>query len=245
MTRANVSVGESVLDIGCGCGQTSLELAQRVGPTGRVVGVDISEPMLKRARERADHAKQKNAEFVRTDAQVHPFSTEFDLLFSRFGVMFFDDPGAAFVNLANALKPGGRLTFLCWQGIEHNPWLRVPLMAVADHIELPPPPPPESPGPMAFANVDRLEALFADAGFEGIESEAFRTEVLLAGGSSLEAATQFLLEIGPVGRIASEAPPETRHRIRNAVRDAIAPSAGPNGVTLGAGMWIYRAYKSS
>ena len=128
--RAAVRVGERVLDVGCGCGQATLQLAERVGATGSVLGSDISEPMLARARERAGEAGLENVEFRQGDAQTEPFpESHFDLIFSRYGVMFFADSEAAFANLRVALRPGGRLVFVCWQELGKNPWLEQPLGA--------------------------------------------------------------------------------------------------------------------
>ena len=125
MERARIERGQRVLDVGCGCGQTSLELAQRVGEQGHVDGLDLSEPMLAEARVRG--AELKNLQFTAADVQVHGLEeAAYDRIFSRFGVMFFDDPEAAFANLRGALAPGGQLTFVCWQEIGSNPWMAVP-----------------------------------------------------------------------------------------------------------------------
>ena len=159
--------GEAVLDVGCGCGATSLALAAQVGPEGRVVGLDLSGPMLARARERAAAEGRANVSFLQADAQTHAFAPEFDALFSRFGVMFFDDPPAAFANLAGALRPGGRLSFACWQGREQNGWVSIPMAALIGEVELPPPPAPDAPGPFALGDPDRLRALLEGAGPEG------------------------------------------------------------------------------
>jgi SAM-dependent methyltransferase len=239
MGHAKVQPGESVIDIGCGCGQTSLELARRVGASGSVLGIDISEPMLARARERAESTP--NLAFLRADAQTHAFEpASADLLFSRFGVMFFEDPGAAFANLRRSLRPGGRLTFLCWQGMEHNPWMREPLRAAAQLVELPPPPPPGAPGPMAFADSERVEGLLRDAGFRETSAQPFDTEVSIAGGGGLEQATDFMLQFGPVARIVAQAGGDLAP-VRDAVRDVLAPHQTSDGIRMGAGMWIYQA----
>ena len=121
--------GEHILDIGCGCGATTLDLAVRVGPVGSVVGVDISVPMLDVARRRPRPADAGAAEFLQLDAQYDPLGSVFDAAFSRFGVMFFSDPVAAFKNILTSLKHGGRLAFVCWRRLEENPWVRVPLEA--------------------------------------------------------------------------------------------------------------------
>ncbi len=133
--------GESVLDVGCGCGDTSLELARRVGDKGAVLGVDLSAPMLERARARAVEAGMPQLRFEQVDAQSGELgAAAFDALFSRFGVMFFEDAPSAFGNLARALRPGGRLAFVCWQPPSENPWVTVPMAAVAPLLTLPPPP---------------------------------------------------------------------------------------------------------
>src|SRR6266850_2472283 len=148
MQRAEIRPGERALDVGCGCGQTTLELAQRVGASGSVLGIDISQPMLTRARERQQELGIKNLEFLHADAQTYSFERErFDLIFSRFGVMFFDDPAAAFANLRTALRSAGRLCFLCWQTLEKNEWARVPFLAATRHVQPPAPPAPDAPGP--------------------------------------------------------------------------------------------------
>src|SRR5258705_5710546 len=165
LDRARVAPGEAVLDVGCGCGDTTLELARRVGPSGRVLGVDISAPMLGRARERARAAGATHVIFEQADAQTHAFTAaSFDLILLRFRVMFFVDPTAAFANLRPALRSGGRLTFVCWQGFPKNPWMAVPLMAAMPHIKLPTPPAPDAPGPFAFGDDGRVRTILADAG---------------------------------------------------------------------------------
>ncbi|MDF2901645.1 MAG: SAM-dependent methyltransferase, partial [Phenylobacterium sp.] len=148
--------GERVLDIGCGCGQTSFELARRVGPSGRVLGVDISAPMLEVARQRAAGAAA-NVSFIEADAQTHAFQNGgFDLAISRFGVMFFDDPTAAFRNIGAALRPGGRLSFVCWRPMLENAWMATPLFAAMPLLPPLPPPDPAAPGPFAFADPERV-----------------------------------------------------------------------------------------
>jgi len=137
LERAKPAAGEAALDIGCGCGATTLELGRRVGAKGRALGVDVSRPMLERARARAAAAGAAQVAFLAADAQTAPLEpAAFDLLVSRFGVMFFTDPTAAFANLRRALRPGGRVTFVCWQKIADNPWLLVPLGAVAQELPL-------------------------------------------------------------------------------------------------------------
>ena len=148
-----------MLDIGCGCGATLLELAGRVGPTGSVAGIDISVPMLGRARERLREHMLTNIQVMQSDAATHAFTPgAFDLAFSRFGVMFFDEPVAAFANIRSALAASGRLAFACWAPPQDNPWLVVPLAVARPYLPPQPETDPDAPGPFAFANPDRSAA---------------------------------------------------------------------------------------
>jgi SAM-dependent methyltransferase len=244
--RAALHPGEHVVDIGCGCGQTSLELARRVGATGRVEGVDLSAPMLERARERAREAELDQLSFTRGDAQSHAFAPRStDLFFSRFGVMFFEDPLTAFRNFHRALRPGGRITFLCWKGIEANPWMRIPMVAIAPLVELPEPPPPGAPGPLAFADDARVRGLLEEAGFEDVHATGHDSEMKLAGTGGPEAAAEFMLEIGPAARAAREAGLDDPTPLRDAIARALAPHQRGDAIVIGAGMWIYQARRGS
>lgn len=159
--------GESVIDIGCGCGATVLALAQRVGPDGHVLGVDVSDPMAARARERIASAGLTNSQVIVSDAATHPFERGgADLLFSRFGVMFFADPVAAFGNLRGAVRPGGRLLCAAWRPLADNPWFRVPMEAARALLPPQPPADPEAPGPFALANQDRTLGILRAAGWK-------------------------------------------------------------------------------
>ena len=239
MQRAGIKPGEQVLDVGCGCGQTSLELATRVGPQGSVVGLDISQPMLTRAQERQRERGLANLTFIRADAQTHPFEpARFDLVYSRFGVMFFDDPSAAFRNLRTALHPDGRLCFVCWQVLAKNDWARVPLMAALQHVPPPPPPPPHAPGPFAFADPDRLRQVLTTGGFTEISLESYEAALNMGGAATVEEATAFSLEIGPVATLLRTADEETRTRFAHAIRDALIPHATQDGVRMNGAAWI-------
>lgn len=242
MQRAGVQPGEQVLDVGCGCGQTSLELAGRVGPHGSVLGLDISQPMLTRAQERKKELATTNLEFIRADAQTHAFQQErFDLIFSRFGVMFFDDPTAAFRNLRSALRSNGRLCFICWQELAKNDWARVPLMAAMQHVPPPPPPLPHAPGPFAFADPDRVRHILTTAGFTDVSLETHQAALSLGGAATVDEATEFTLEIGPVAVLLRTVDAETRTRVAHAIRAALLPYAGPDGVRLNGTTWIVSA----
>jgi len=161
--------GERILDIGCGCGQSTLQLAERVGPGGEVVGIDISRPMLEVARGRAVAVASDRVEFLEVDAQTGDLGRgRFDAVYSRFGVMFFGDPAAAFANIRAALKAGGRMAFVCWRPMAENPLMRAPMQAAAPLLPPMPPPDPLAPGPFAFADPERVRRILTEAGFSGV-----------------------------------------------------------------------------
>jgi SAM-dependent methyltransferase len=246
LARAGLAAGERVLDVGCGCGETTLEAARAVGDAGRVAAVDISEVMLARARERAEAAGLAHRiDWRRADAQTARFEdARWDAVVSRFGVMFFEDPVAAFANLARALRPDGRLAFVCWQAREKNPWMMAPAMAAAKHIPFGPPPAPDAPGPFAFGDADRVRGILARAGFVDVETEAVDGPLRLAG-ETLEETVALFLQIGPVGAALREANPteDQRARVVDAVRGAIEGFRTPRGFEAPAGAWIFRGRK--
>jgi SAM-dependent methyltransferase len=243
MDKAAIRKGERILDIGCGTGQTTLELAERVGGGGKVLGADISAPMLALARERLAAAKLGQASFEQADAQTHSFTpSSFDLVFSRFGVMFFADPAAAFANLRSALSKGGRIAFICWRPPQENPWVAIPMAAAFQHIPRPAPPEPGAPGEFAFADRERVRGILAGAGFSDISIEP---RDALIGGASLDETVETTLDMGPVGAALREAnSPEKRKAVGVAVREAIAPFAGPDGVRMGAAVWVVEGRNS-
>ncbi len=242
--RAGIASGERVLDVGCGCGGTTLELARAVGTGGRVVAVDISAPMLERARARADAAGLgARIDWQCADAQTARFAdAAFDCVYSRFGVMFFEDPTAAFANLGRALRPGGRLAFVCWQARERNPWMMAPALAAMQHVAFPPPPPPDAPGPFAFADAGRVREILAAAGFADVTHEAIDQPMPLGNGG-LDEALELFLAVGPVGHALREAQagPEQRERVVAAVREALARFETPRGIEAPASAWIVTA----
>jgi SAM-dependent methyltransferase len=240
--RAVVRAGEHVLDVGCGCGQATLQLAERVGATGSVVGIDISEPMLARARERAVEAGTENVEFRRGDAQTEPLpENRFDLVFSRYGVMFFADSEAAFANLRAALKPGGRLAFICWQELGKNPWLEQPLGAALAHVPPPEPAIAGAPGPFAFADTDRVRSFLGSAGFDQIAFESLEQPILVSGGGTLDETVSFVLEFGPASRLLEGVGGDVRERVRESVTRVLEAHADADGVRLGSASWIVTA----
>jgi len=236
--------GETVIDVGCGCGSTSLVLADRVGPAGQVLGVDISAPMLGLAAERAQG--RANLHFAEADASVHAFSDgAADLIFSRFGVMFFRNSVDAFINLYGALKPGGRLTFVCWRPLPLNDWMFVPLSAAAGLVDMPPPPPPDEPGPFAFADPDKVTGILTRSGFKDATAVPHDHPLKIADAGDLTGAVDFSLNMGPLGRLISDLPADTKAKIRAAVTSTMAARMTAQGLSLKAAVWVVTARKSA
>jgi SAM-dependent methyltransferase len=230
--------GEQVLDVGCGCGTTTLQLAEAVGPSGRVVGLDVSGPMLAVARSRA--AAMKHVTFVKGDAAEHRFDgAQFDLLFSRFGVMFFADPDAAFANLRKSLKPSGRVAFVCWREARENDWVRIPVAAARAHVPPLPQPAPEDPGPFSFGSPGRLRRILANGGFDLITLRAFDPPMVL--GDTLDDAVAHIQEFGPISRMLGDAAPPQRENAALAIREALTPCAASSPVQLGGATWLVTA----
>lgn len=228
--------GERVLDTGCGGGQTSLRIADRVGPEGEVTGADISRPMLELARKRAEG--RANVRFVEADAQVHEFAAgAYDAIFSRFGVMFFSDPTAAFTNLRRALKPSGRMVFVCWAALAENPWMSTPAMAAAKHLPAGPPPAPTAPGPFAFADPDRVRGILEAAGFGDI---GFQKVALPIGGNTLEESLTLAMRVGPLGARLREAP-DLGPKVVADVRAALEARMKDGRVWMDGAVWIVSA----
>ncbi|MBI1198386.1 MAG: methyltransferase domain-containing protein [Phenylobacterium sp.] len=228
--------GERILDIGCGAGAASLELARAVAPGGSVLGVDISHPLLEVARHRAEAVE--GATFLEADAQTYPFEpASFDGAFSRFGVMFFADPPAAFANIRRALKPGGRLAFVCWREPRLNPAMTLAMAAAQQIVEPPPPPEKGAPGPFAFADPDRVRAVLAGGGFEDVAVTPFEARI---GPGNLDVTMGLLMRVGPLGALLREHP-DKRDLVLETVRAAIAPHDGPDGVKLDSATWIVTA----
>ena len=217
LALAAPKAGERVLDIGCGAGTTSRALAAMVGPSGRVTAVDVSRPLLTQARSAAVPA---NLEFLEADASVQAFGADHDLLVSRFGVMFFDVPAAAFAHLRGALKPGGRLAFVCWRPAAQNEWVSLPLEVAMRFVPPQPPADPHAPGPFAFADPERLRGILAKAGFKDIAITPFDGHMNL-GTSPADAAFQ-VVNLGPTARLLHDADDDTRAKVEAAVREMFA-----------------------
>tara|TARA_Y100001933_G_scaffold46841_1_gene44678 strand:- start:1057 stop:1887 length:831 start_codon:yes stop_codon:yes gene_type:complete len=235
LARAAAAAGERIVDVGCGCGETTLALA---GAGARVWGIDISEPMLAHAKARA--AGNPSVAFSRTDAATQSFTDDHELVFSRFGVMFFADPGAAFANLRTALAPGGRLCFVCWQSPRDNPWVSIAGAALKPYLPEPAETPdPRDPGPFAFADRDYLRTIVEGAGFTDLAIEPLTPTLQVA--DDLPGALDFMARVGPMSRAMTELEGDDRDRALEAVRAALAPHLRDDGLRLGAACWLVSA----
>lgn len=232
--------GEQVLDVGCGTGASALALSDYVGPSGRVTALDIAAPLLDMARARGQAEGRSNIDYLLADAQTHAFAPDsFDLVFSRFGVMFFDDPVAAFANLRRATRLGGRLAMLCWQGATENPWFMLPMKVAMDRLGRPEPMDPHAPGPMAFKDIDRVTGILRDAGWSAVEGQPI--EVDLIPPQTLSAAADMATTIGPATRLMHEknGTEEDLAAIQAGCAAAFAPFQAENGLRIPARLIVY------
>jgi SAM-dependent methyltransferase len=249
LARHPLGPGERVLDVGCGFGETTIEMARAVGPAGRALGVDVAEPFLAIARADAARAGVANAAFRSGDAQVARFDASdgapFDVCFSRFGSMFFADPTAAFANLRGAMRPGGRLLMVVWRRIEDNAWAATAREVARKH--LPPPPAYEAPatagpGPFSMAEPDAVRALLLAAGWTEPALEPVDKDFDL--GATVEDAVAYLTTLGPAGAALRDAGPradEARPAIAAELAERFRPFAGPRGVVMRAASWCVTA----
>jgi SAM-dependent methyltransferase len=241
LDAAQLQPGERVLDVGCGYGTSTLEAAEGVAPSGRVVGIDISAAMLEPARQRVAAAGVDNVALLQADAQVHPFEpASFDVVISRFGVMFFDDPEAAFANLARALRPGGRLVFACPQDPLRSEWVRIAFGAAVGALgRAPDLGPAGAPGPFALANGDRLARLLTAAGFRDVALEGVTRPVRV--GHEIDQTVRFVMPLPQSQQLFTGAPKDVLGAAVEALRGAFTPYAGSNGVVMDSTAWLVSA----
>ena len=245
LARLSLPAGTRALDVGCGWGDTAIQLARKVGRTGEVLGLDCCDVFLEKGRADAAAAGVTNVRFVAADVQTWPFDPRWDFCFSRFGMMFFSNPVAAMRNVRSALRPGGELMFIVWRTLADNPWMGIPKETVLRFL----PPPGEDaqtcgPGPFSMANPDVVRGQLRAAGFEHVEMTRNDGPVMV--GRDAQQAMDFQLALGPAGEIFREAgalAEARRDEIEAALCAAIAPYAGPDGVVMQSSSWIITARK--
>lgn len=237
LEAAALEPGDRVLDVGCGSGALARAAYDRVSPGGAVTGVDISAPLVSLARELSP-----GVEVVQADAQVHDLGTgAFDVLVSRFGVMFFDDPVAAFANLRRAMRPDGRMAFVAWQSAPSNAWVMTAIGALIEHVPMPELPAPGAPGPFAFADADRVRSLLTDAGWRAVEVEPVETSILVGGPGDVDSVLAFY-EQDPIGQmLMSKADEAQRAAAHASLRQVIEERIASDGLRLGAAVWLVTA----
>ena len=238
--NAHCQPGEKILDVGCGGGTTSALLAEQVGPEGRVVGLDISPTILEVAKRR--FAGVSNLSFVEADAGTHDFGGQhFDVLVSRFGVMFFEQPIQAFTHLHKALANTGRISFICWQPLTENHWMFKPAQAAFGILPAPPPPEPNAPGPFAFADPDYVRRILSLSGFREIRIEPLHQPLALG---DIDTAIKFLCEMGPAATPLKEACEKDRALVIDAWRTLLAEHQTKGVVQFQSATWLVSARKS-
>ena len=241
--KLDLSNGKRILDIGCGCGATTLEIAKMI-PEGKIIGVDISEPMLNQARKDALEMSLSNTEFVVQDVQTEEISKDaFDIAFSRFGVMFFEDSYEAFKNINIALKIGGQLSFVCWQEPLLNPWQSLSIQVIKQFIDLPVPP-PKSPGPFAFEDKSYIEDILDRSNFKEINIDDNQEKIVMFSGKSLKEASEDYLTINPVvTEMLKNSPKELKEEILEALIVKFSDFHEDHGLVFPSATWIVTAKK--
>ena len=248
MDLLSLPVGARLLDVGCGCGNQTLEWASRLDSQSTITGVDISEPMLALAEELklTNHsALNATIEFVEGDASEPLFPNEtFDVIYSRFGVMFFADPTAAFTTLRETLKPEGQLGFVCWQSPALNPFFTAPMQAALSVLPPPPPSKPGAPGPFGLADKDVIERVLTDAGFTALKVEPLTLQLSVGESQSFDEIFEELIQIGPAAALIAESDPALKEPARAAVYERLSEFYSPKqGVSFEANFWLVNAVR--
>ena len=239
--------GDAVLDVGCGWGETAIEIARRVGPNGRVVGLDCCDAFLAAGRADAAKAGVRNIRFIAADVETYPLAPEFDVCFSRFGTQFFQNPVAGLRNMRRGLRPGGTMMMIVWRARADNPWLERAKQVVLRHL-----PPVEAdaascgPGPFSMADPDVVTRQLQIAGYA--EPAFRRIDVDVMVGRTVEEAVAFQLAIGPAGEVYRAAGPEAERKrqiLVDALRDELQDFARPDGVMMASSSWLVTARNPS
>ena len=242
ISKLDLSKATKIIDIGCGCGATTLEIAKQLGE-GEIIGVDISEPMLARAAKNASDQSLSNANFQVLDVQVDDMPSDFDIAFSRFGVMFFEDPYQAFSNIYKSLKENGQLSFVCWQNPPLNPWQSLSLQVIKEYLDLPSPP-PKSPGPFAFEDKNYISDILNQSNFKDIEIEDNQEDIVMFSGKSIEEACEDYLTINPVvTEMLKNSKEELKDEILQALILKFSEFHNGDGLLFPSATWIVTARK--
>jgi SAM-dependent methyltransferase len=237
LARAAPRIGERVLDVGCGCGGPTLDFARAVGLAGRVVALDISGPMLAEGQRRADAAGIANVDWRQADPATAALGG-YDLLTSAFGVMFFGNPVGAFTHMHRAANPGARMALVCWRKLTENPWMEVPMTAVARHLPPRPKPVPNAPGMFAFADPEYVTQVLTDAGWAPPQFEKLDLDLDIAAGHGLEEAVVQSTQIGSVNSWLRNQPAEIVSAAGASLREALAAHVDGASVRLPGAMWL-------
>ena len=238
------NLGRHVIDIGCGCGSTTLSIAEQLNESAKITGVDISEPMLDQAKKVASEKNLYNVDFQVMDIQTElDIEGKYSAAFSRFGVMFFENPVIAFKNINRSLKEEANFSFVCWQSPKLNPWQSLSIQVIKEFVDLPSPP-ERNPGPFAFAEADYLKSIMTDSGFKNINLESHEQQVTMFTGKSLEQASNDYLSINPVvTEMLKEAPESIKENISSSLQNLFKEYSNGNGLHFPSATWLVTARK--
>jgi len=243
LAKLDLKNNSEVLDIGCGCGATTLEIAKKVSE-GTVTGLDISVPMLNKAESEASIQGIANVDFKVVDVQVDQLASEkYDYVYSRFGVMFFDDPYEAFKNIFSSIKEGGELSFVCWQDPSLNPWQSLSVQVIRGYLDMPSPP-PRSPGPFAFHEKDYVKEILEKSGFSNISFDDNQEDITMFSGKSLQEASEDYLAINPVvTEMLKDSPDDLKAEIVESLKEAFSEFHKGDGLVFPSATWVVSASK--
>ena len=233
--------GEKILDVGCGTGSTTQNLSKLVGDSGLITGMDISEPILDFAKKQSNSKKINNINFILADAQNFQFLTKsYDAIFSRFGIMFFEDPIAAFKNIKKSLKNKGRLTFICWRKRDENDWITLSSNIASNFLELPPNANPKEPGPFAFEDSGYIEEILIKSGWKNITIKNHNQNIIV--GETVNITAEFLSRMGPMSVPFENADQYTQRKVKEALKECYSKYNTSNGVEFNFSTWIVSAF---